>query len=55
MTPLPLMLAVVAPLSGSIADRLRSRWLSPIGLAKESKLVIRAVPAPLPVFSPHGE
>ncbi len=29
MTPLPLMLAVVAPLSGSLADRLGSRWLSP--------------------------
>jgi EmrB/QacA subfamily drug resistance transporter len=33
LTPLPLMLAVVAPLSGSLADRLGSRWLSPIGLA----------------------
>jgi MFS family permease len=33
MTPLPLMLAVVAPLSGSLADRFGSRWLSPIGLA----------------------
>jgi EmrB/QacA subfamily drug resistance transporter len=33
MTPLPLMLAVVAPLSGSLADRLGSRWLSPVGLA----------------------
>jgi len=33
MTPLPLMLAIVAPLSGSLADRLGSRWLSPIGLA----------------------
>src|SRR5258708_9279183 len=32
LTPLPLMLAVVAPLSGSLAGRLRSRWLSPIGL-----------------------
>ena len=33
MTPLPLMLAVVAPLSGSLADRLGSRWLAPVGLA----------------------
>ena len=33
LTPLPLMLAVAAPLSGSLADRLGSRWLSPLGLA----------------------
>ena len=33
MTPLPLMLAVVAPLSGALSDRLGSRWLSPLGLA----------------------
>jgi EmrB/QacA subfamily drug resistance transporter len=33
MTPLPLMLAIVAPLSGSLADRFGSRWLSPVGLA----------------------
>jgi MFS family permease len=33
LTPLPLMLAVVAPLSGTLADRFGSRWLSPIGLA----------------------
>ncbi|MGZ3617618.1 MAG: MFS transporter [Ktedonobacteraceae bacterium] len=33
MTPLPLMLAIVAPLSGSLADRWGSRWLSPAGLA----------------------
>ena len=33
LTPLPLMLAVVAPLSGALADRLGSRWLSPVGLA----------------------
>jgi EmrB/QacA subfamily drug resistance transporter len=33
LTPLPLTLAVVAPLSGALADRLGSRWLSPIGLA----------------------
>jgi EmrB/QacA subfamily drug resistance transporter len=32
MTPLPLMLGVVAPLSGTLADRFGSRWLSPIGL-----------------------
>ena len=33
MTPLPLTLALVAPLSGTLADRLGSRWLSPVGLA----------------------
>jgi MFS family permease len=33
MTPLPLMLAVIAPVSGTLADRLGSRWLSPTGLA----------------------
>lgn len=33
MTPLPLMLAVAAPLSGTLADRVGSRWLSPLGLA----------------------
>ena len=33
LTPLPLTLAVVAPISGSLADRFGSRWLSPIGLA----------------------
>jgi EmrB/QacA subfamily drug resistance transporter len=33
MTPLPLMLAVAAPLSGTLADRVGSHWLSPIGLA----------------------
>jgi EmrB/QacA subfamily drug resistance transporter len=33
LTPLPLMLAVAAPLSGALADRRGSRWLSPIGLA----------------------
>jgi EmrB/QacA subfamily drug resistance transporter len=33
MTPLPLMLAIVAPLSGLLADRWGSRWLSPVGLA----------------------
>jgi len=33
MTPLPLLLAVVAPLSGTLADRLGPRWLSPVGLA----------------------
>ncbi|HLX38943.1 MAG TPA: MFS transporter [Ktedonobacteraceae bacterium] len=32
LTPLPLMLAVAAPLSGTLADRFGSRWLSPIGL-----------------------
>jgi EmrB/QacA subfamily drug resistance transporter len=33
LTPLSLMLAVVAPFSGMLADRFGSRWLSPIGLA----------------------
>jgi len=33
MTPIPLMLAIIAPLSGSLADRLGSRWLAPVGLA----------------------
>ena len=33
LTPLPLMLAIFAPLSGSLADRFGSRWLSPVGLA----------------------
>ena len=33
LTPLPLMLAVIAPLSGTFADRFGSRWLSPLGLA----------------------
>ncbi|MBO0780178.1 MAG: MFS transporter [Ktedonobacteraceae bacterium] len=32
LTPLPLMLAVTAPLSGSLADRIGARWLSPLGL-----------------------
>jgi MFS family permease len=32
LTPLALSLAVVAPLSGTLADRGGSRWLSPIGL-----------------------
>jgi EmrB/QacA subfamily drug resistance transporter len=32
LTPLSLMLAVVAPVSGTLADRFGSRWLSPIGL-----------------------
>jgi EmrB/QacA subfamily drug resistance transporter len=33
LTPLPLMLAISAPLSGALADRVGSRWLSPLGLA----------------------
>lgn len=32
LTPLPLSLAMAAPLSGSIADHYGSRWISPIGL-----------------------
>jgi EmrB/QacA subfamily drug resistance transporter len=33
LTPLPLLIAVVAPISGALADHIGSRWLSPIGLA----------------------
>lgn len=33
LTPLPLTIAVVAPLSGTLADRLGSRWLAAGGLA----------------------
>jgi EmrB/QacA subfamily drug resistance transporter len=33
LTPLSLTLAVVAPVSGALADRYGSRWLSPVGLA----------------------
>ena len=33
LTPLSLMFAVVAPLSGSLADRFGSRILAPLGLA----------------------
>ena len=33
LTPTSLVLAVVAPISGALADRIGSRWLSPIGLA----------------------
>jgi EmrB/QacA subfamily drug resistance transporter len=33
LTPLPLAIAVVAPLSGALADRIGSRWLASGGLA----------------------
>jgi EmrB/QacA subfamily drug resistance transporter len=33
LTPLPLTLAVVAPISGAVADRVGSRWIAPLGLA----------------------
>jgi MFS family permease len=33
LTPLPLTIAVIAPLSGSLADRIGSRWLAAGGLA----------------------
>jgi EmrB/QacA subfamily drug resistance transporter len=33
LTPLPITLAIVAPFSGSLADRIGSRWLAATGLA----------------------
>jgi len=33
LTPFPLTLALVAPVSGALADRWGSRWLAPLGLA----------------------
>ena len=33
LTPFPITLAIMAPISGSLADRIGSRWLSPVGLA----------------------
>jgi EmrB/QacA subfamily drug resistance transporter len=33
LTPLPLTIAVVAPISGALADQVGSRWLAPLGLA----------------------
>ncbi len=33
LTPFPLTLAFVAPISGTLADRIGSRWLAPLGLA----------------------
>jgi len=33
LTPLPLTLAVVAPVAGALSDRVGSRWLAPLGLA----------------------
>jgi EmrB/QacA subfamily drug resistance transporter len=33
LTPLPLMIAVFAPISGALADRLGTRWLASSGLA----------------------
>src|SRR5580704_1428438 len=33
LTPLPIAIAVTAPIAGGIADRYGSRWLSPFGLA----------------------
>ncbi len=33
LTPLPLTLAFVAPISGSLADRIGTRWLASVGLA----------------------
>jgi MFS family permease len=32
LTPLPLTVAVIAPLAGAASDRFGSRWLSPLGL-----------------------
>ena len=36
LTPLPIAIAVTAPIAGGIADRYGSRWLSPLGLALAS-------------------
>ena len=33
LTPLPLTIAVIAPFSGTLADRIGTRWLASIGLA----------------------
>ena len=33
LTPLPLTIAVIAPFSGNLADRIGTRWLASIGLA----------------------
>jgi EmrB/QacA subfamily drug resistance transporter len=33
LTPLPLTIAVVAPFSGALADRIGTRWLAAVGLA----------------------
>jgi EmrB/QacA subfamily drug resistance transporter len=33
LTPLPLTIAVIAPISGSLADRIGTRWLAATGLA----------------------
>ena len=33
LTPLPLMLAIVAPIAGAASDRRGSRWIAPLGLA----------------------
>lgn len=33
LTPLPLTIAVIAPFSGALADRIGTRWLAAIGLA----------------------
>jgi EmrB/QacA subfamily drug resistance transporter len=33
LTPLPLTIAVIAPFSGSLADRIGTRWLAAVGLA----------------------
>lgn len=32
LTPFPIMIAIVAPISGSMADRIGTRWLAAIGL-----------------------
>jgi EmrB/QacA subfamily drug resistance transporter len=33
LTPLPITIAVIAPMSGSLADRIGTRWLAAVGLA----------------------
>ncbi len=55
LTPLPLTLAVVAPLSGSLADRVGSRWLAPLGLALASAglLLLSGLAPASSVLLPH--
>lgn len=51
LTPLSLTIAVVAPISGALADRIGSRWLSPVGLllACTGLLVLSRLSAASPI------